>query len=257
MGKSWNEVVLRNLDSLRRLVSKAKQGKKITPIEVEEIHKNLENAIKYHRDDLDLKIQMAAHDIFNVLAVGRGYLDLYLAGEDSVKDTMDTVKEAIDDVYQELNNDYYPEETNIHNILEEEINRAKMKHKGIRINSELEPVVAKVDKYLLKAAVRNLINNSVQNMRENDTIMKVINIKLKDRGDHFEIIHEDTGTGIRKDFDPFGGKTGKPGRGTGTGGAVIKKIAELHGGNIFHENKSEGGSRFRIIIPKFKRRHPK
>jgi len=67
----------------------------------------------------------------------------------------------------------------------------------------------------------------------------------------------DTGTGFSKDalkkaFDPF--FTTKPtGQGTGLGLAVTKKIIEVHGGTISLKNRTEGGAKVTLKIPKERR----
>ncbi len=235
----------------------ALHGGKISLDEVNRIREGVRKLLTEDREKLGIKTQIAAHDIFNVISVGTGYLEL-LDMQGSNKDTSEAIKNVLDEIRtmkKEVSSTFFPEDVEIHRLISEEISRALAKNanRGIYINKNLEEVKANVDKYLIRALVRNLINNSIQNMVENKTPEKCVKVTLKDNGDHILIIHEDTGTGIKEGIDPFAGKTGRPGRGTGTGGKIIKKVVEMHNGEITWENKPEGGTRFVIKIPKRRR----
>ncbi len=253
MAKSWNEVVLENFGSIIRIIDELKKKKDLSDEEksavqlrLDEIRRNMREAIE-HRDELKPKLRVAVHDINNTM-MGLNYVDLYLEGGIDKKG-LDLARDAVSNILDEVKNDFYPKLIAVNKEIEHEVNRARVRYPHITITYESKPVLAKVDRYLLRAVVRNLIANSVQNMVENRTLMSSIRIKLLDKGNHFEIVHEDTGTGVTNGFDIFAGKSGRGG--TGTGGQLIKHIVEdLHGGKVHFENLPIGGLRVVVRIPK-------
>ncbi|MCL4215757.1 MAG: HAMP domain-containing protein [Candidatus Hydrogenedentes bacterium] len=107
-----------------------------------------------------------------------------------------------------------------------------------------------VDREQMYRALSNLIINAVQASapgasveviaRKGDTDRPTVEIEVMDSGPGLNP------TAQKKLFQPF--FTTKPG-GTGLGLANVKKIAELHGGNITAENRPEGGAVFSLSLP--------
>jgi signal transduction histidine kinase/DNA-binding response OmpR family regulator len=75
--------------------------------------------------------------------------------------------------------------------------------------------------------------------------------------DHAVITVEDTGIGISKDdigklfteFQQVGDPNERAQEGTGLGLALVKKLAELHGGSVWVESELGTGSRFHVALP--------
>ncbi len=116
------------------------------------------------------------------------------------------------------------------------------------IASELAvPGVAK----LLRRAVRNLLENA-RRYAAGD-----IALSLRLSADHAEIRVCDRGPGVPPElreriFEPFyrlPGATERDG-GVGLGLALVKSIAERHGGRAYCENRSDGGACFVIELPR-------
>ena len=68
------------------------------------------------------------------------------------------------------------------------------------------------------------------------------------------LIVEDQGTGISEAdlphlFERFYRASGEPGGGTGLGLAIAAWIVDRHGGRIMAQNRTEGGARFRVVLP--------
>lgn len=103
----------------------------------------------------------------------------------------------------------------------------------------------------LRRAVRNLIENAV-------TYGRRAHVKLASDAAHYDVIVEDEGPGIPDEerahvFEPFvrletsrSEETG----GSGLGLTLAKAVAEGHGGTIMLENRTEGGLRAILRLPR-------
>jgi two-component system NtrC family sensor kinase len=122
---------------------------------------------------------------------------------------------------------------------------------GVRAHVETDDALpeVEVDDSQLRQALLNLVRNAREAMPSGgDIFVRVRAIEPAAA----EIAVEDTGVGIPESvianvFDPF--FTTKA-RGTGLGLAVTREIVETHGGHISCERRPEGGTRFRIWLPR-------
>lgn len=116
------------------------------------------------------------------------------------------------------------------------------------------PVWIQADPDYLKRVFQNLIGNSRDAMPEGGGIsVSVSAVKGNGNNETVVIRVSDTGTGIppeltEKVFDPFF-TTKKPGKGTGLGLALVRRIVMLHNGNICVEKTGYEGTVFRIELP--------
>jgi signal transduction histidine kinase len=103
----------------------------------------------------------------------------------------------------------------------------------------------------IRRAVRNLVENAVAYGGRAD-------VRLADTPKGYEILVEDDGPGIAEDdqhrvFEPFvrleSSRNAATG-GTGLGLTLVKAIAEGHGGAVRLENRSEGGLRACLNLPR-------
>ena len=105
-----------------------------------------------------------------------------------------------------------------------------------------------MDQEKLKQVLWNLILNAKEAMPEGGHL--TLTTAVADEG-FIEISVEDTGRGISSDdaerlFQPF--FTTKP-EGVGLGLTMSRKIVEKHGGRLSLENRPEGGTKARVILP--------
>src|SRR6185295_15964171 len=103
----------------------------------------------------------------------------------------------------------------------------------------------------IRRAVRNLVENAVAYGQRAE-------VQIQETPATYEIVVEDEGPGIPdadqgRVFEPFvrletsrNSETG----GTGLGLTLVKAIAQGHGGNVVLENRSEGGLRARLCLPR-------
>jgi len=121
-----------------------------------------------------------------------------------------------------------------------------------RIEPEMEPVFA--DPVRLQQIVWNLLSNAIKFTPEGGTV----ELRASRVGPHVEIAVSDTGAGIDPEFLPFvferfrqaeAGTRRRYG-GLGLGLAIVRHLAELHGGTVTADSAGEGkGATFRVLLP--------
>jgi len=106
---------------------------------------------------------------------------------------------------------------------------------------------------LLRRAVRNLLENAVRYGRTADEPALV---QLARGGGHAEITVSDRGPGVppalrERIFEPFYRLPGASERqgGVGLGLALVRQIAERHGGTVQCQEREGGGARFVLRLP--------
>ena len=146
------------------------------------------------------------------------------------------------------------EQINIHDILDESIEVAMMRHTGNPPKVEkqykiLENVLINADPLQLKELFSNILNNSFDAVSNEKALIK-INGKLE-ADNYLKIAIKDNGHGIEKEnlikvFEHFFTTKAK---GTGLGLAVCKQIAELHNGSIAIESELNKGTSVTVRLP--------
>lgn len=125
----------------------------------------------------------------------------------------------------------------------------KLKHNKILVKKDFSyklNIVA--DKTWVERALLNIIINAIDEMKNGGTLT----ISIKDSLNDINFFISDTGPGIpeqlkNKIFEPFNSYKRV---GTGLGLYNVKKIIEMHGGNVNFKT-SEKGTTFIISLPKF------
>ena len=121
-----------------------------------------------------------------------------------------------------------------------------------------QAVPLRADKARLQQIVWNLVSNAIK-FTPSDGIVTVV---LDAREDAMQIVVRDTGIGIRPEFLPHLFERFKQGdmparagqRGLGLGLAIVRHLAQAHGGSVTAASEGEGrGSAFTLTLP---REHP-
>jgi signal transduction histidine kinase len=125
---------------------------------------------------------------------------------------------------------------------------------GMRFVVDVEPVgkAVPVDRDMWEKIVLNLVSNAFKFTHEGE-----IRVTLRAVGDSAELAVHDTGIGIphaelARVFDRFHrieGATGRTHEGTGIGLALVKDLAQLHGGTAEVTSTVGKGSTFTVRIP--------
>lgn len=124
----------------------------------------------------------------------------------------------------------------------------------IVVRAAKDPLYIQGDPEYLKRVFQNLIGNSRDAMPSGGKITIECFAEGKENSMRSIVIRFiDTGTGMPSEltesvFDPFF-TTKKPGKGTGLGLALVRRIVNLHKGHVFIERTSSAGTVFRIEFP--------
>lgn len=117
------------------------------------------------------------------------------------------------------------------------------------------PVMAAIDPRLLRRLLENLTSNALQYNPAGTTLF----FGLKEEQDAIRLTIADNGVGIPPEladtlFEPFvtSNRARTSGGGTGLGMAIVKKVAELHGGSIRLVQPPQNGwhTEFELVLPR-------
>ncbi len=131
----------------------------------------------------------------------------------------------------------------------------RVRHEGFAIRSEIDdpaPVLT-LDAGAITQATTNMIDNGVKYSGESREVV----VRGFSRNGHFVIAVQDFGVGLDEDealkvFERFyrgGSELTRTVKGTGLGLALVKQIAEAHGGSVAVESALGSGSTFSIRLP--------
>ncbi|HQA69753.1 MAG TPA: HAMP domain-containing sensor histidine kinase, partial [Aggregatilineales bacterium] len=160
----------------------------------------------------------------------------------------------------ELNRTLVDIEALIYEILSKHERLAQQKQAKVEVEVEPDLPLLYVDDMLYGQAVGNLVHNALKYTPDS----VCVTVKAYRDGDgRVAVAVSDTGTGIREEdqarlFEAFyrvpqrEGEPDKP-KGSGIGLALVKAIAEAHGGSVCVESTFGEGSTFTISVPL---RHP-
>jgi signal transduction histidine kinase len=126
---------------------------------------------------------------------------------------------------------------------------------GIRLSLPENPPLVFCDHTRLYQVFSNLIGNAVDHMGECED--RRITVSIAELTRHHQLTVSDSGRGIEpthreKIFEVFqtvGARRGGH-RGTGMGLAIVRKIAEAHGGRAWVESQPGNGSAFHVTFPR-------
>jgi signal transduction histidine kinase/ActR/RegA family two-component response regulator len=137
-----------------------------------------------------------------------------------------------------------------------EVVRPAANAKGIRLTYECEPgaKIVSGDPARLQQVAWNLLSNAVKFTPEGGGVY----VRLRGEGARVSLSVADTGRGIRAEFLPHvfdrfrqaDSATTRQHGGLGLGLAIVRHLAELHGGTVHAESDGEDlGSTFRVTFP--------
>jgi two-component system, NtrC family, sensor kinase len=127
----------------------------------------------------------------------------------------------------------------------------EIRHRGVQVAVEISPALpgVLVDEGMLKQVFLNVINNSIEALR--DIPGGRISIEATQQGERMQLRFSDNGPGFSNPdrvFDPFF-TTKDPGKGPGLGLSVSYGIVKQHGGEISAYNLHPSGACILIELP--------
>jgi two-component system osmolarity sensor histidine kinase EnvZ len=143
-------------------------------------------------------------------------------------------------------------ETDLNSLLSH-VAEAELQNKDRIIELKLDPHLPAIE--LRPTAIKRVITNLLENAlrySEHDVVIQSRHV-AKEKKVYFCIA--DKGPGIPEEdlerlFEPFHqGDQARGGEGSGLGLAIIKKIVEMHGGEVILQNQPEGGLRATVSLP--------
>jgi len=213
---------------------------------------------------------------FTELLVDKNFGDLNEVQEEYLNDVLESSRRLLSLINDILDlsrieagkSGLKPSHVDIRELLENSLTMVKekaIKH-GIQIqlssnfNGTSRAIWA--DERKLKQVLYNLLSNAVKFTPDGGSITlaaKLISeLKGEEKQSAIEISVADTGIGIKSEdqarifntFEQADGSVKKKYQGTGLGLSLVKKLVELHGGQIWVESQGDGkGATFSFIIP--------
>ena len=212
-------------------------------------------------------IRDVSHELRTPIAVSRGHLELlasgHVKGEEERKATITLVTGELDRMNRfvfdllllakaESPNFLQLETVPLGEFVDEVAAKAEATADRVWRRDTSAAVSIVADRQRLTQAVMNLVSNAVEHTAPEDEI----EIGARVEGSEVSIWVRDTGVGIplseqRQIFTRFrrGGGASSLYEGTGIGLAIVRAIAEAHGGRVRVMSKPGEGARFDLILP--------
>lgn len=126
--------------------------------------------------------------------------------------------------------------------------------RGMEIRTDLEPrIILLLDRGAFRQMLLNLLDNAVKFGPRGQTIT----VRVHRSDDSVRVVVDDQGPGIPPSergriwapFNRLERNEGMAVAGTGIGLAIVRELAEMHGGRVNVDDSPDGGGRFVVVLP--------
>ena len=228
--------------------------------------KALQEAVRRNQTLVELGEMAAsiAHEIRNPLGGIGGFATLLerdLEGDDSKQKIVQRIIKGINDLHtltsevltytRKMEADLVS--ANIKQVIQESLSYIKMKAGESGVDVEYkhpkEDIEVEIDIDLFKRMMLNFLKNALQAMPDGGNL--TVDLSWQMMQNKFNLVIKDTGSGIdeenlEKIFNPFFTTNS---RGTGLGLAMVRRMVEVHGGDVSVKSNSGEGSEFTVTLP--------
>ena len=223
--------------------------------------KNMREKLVEKNKDLSQFADRVSHNLKNSLSLIHGYFSLINENPDMSGKFLSKIEMQIDKIYRFIDNVLLLSKA-VNKSNEQEpvefirlINNIFNSYKSstpadLKIKTCIDTIFGDYDS--LYIIFDNLVSNSF-NYRDRDKENLIVEIECKRNKNNLMIYYMDNGMGIPKEnlkliFDI--GVSEQPGKRTGFGLNIVKKIVESYGGRIWAESRGKGkGAKFCLILP--------
>ena len=120
--------------------------------------------------------------------------------------------------------------------------------RGVRVATALAEVSIRGDADALAILLRNLLDNAIRHARQ------TVTLTLEEHAGSIRLVVRDDGPGLAPEqaarvFDRFYRGASETATGTGLGLALVRRVAELHGGSVAVESTAGAGAVFTVRLP--------
>jgi signal transduction histidine kinase len=211
-------------------------------------------------------VAWASHDLRTPLASIQAMIE---ALEDGLADPADylptlrdqvrTLSRLVDDLFELARIDsgalsFELEETRVAAVVESALRlaRPEASNRNVELLAYLDPeATARVEPDKIQRVLSNLLTNALRHTPSDGSVA----VHLEQRPDDILIRVEDTGSGLPGEalgrmFERFWrADRARPADGAGLGLAIARGLVEAHGGQIWAENRAQGGARISFTLP--------
>jgi two-component system OmpR family sensor kinase len=269
---------LRPVEDLRSeaaAISLSEPGRQLsvpaTGDELQRLAETLNGLLDRMHDALDRErrfVDEASHELRTPLGVLKAEVDLALKGARSPEELADALAsiEQETDRLRRLTQDLlvlarsdrgrlpvHREDVDVSAVIdrvvtefEEQAGRA-----GVRVRGGTENVHARVDADRLRQAIENLVDNAIRYAGSGGTV----EVAVEQEDGRLRVSVTDSGPGfgdtiLDRAFEPFARVDGdRTGEGAGLGLAIVRAVAEAHGGSASARNLEGGGAEVSVHMP--------
>jgi signal transduction histidine kinase len=212
----------------------------------------------------------ASHELRTPLAILKAELDLARSRQRTKPELLAAVRSASEEadrltelaetllVYSRVEGDRMPlrrQPTELDRLLHEACSSlaARAAAAGVALQVDPHGVTAVVDPVRIRQAVENLVSNALAHTPRGGQVRASVTLE----GDTLRLDVRDTGPGfdprvLPRAFEPFAtgpAPSGAAGQGAGLGLAIVRAIAQAHGGRATADNPPGGGARVTVCLP--------